>query len=59
MREERKPVTKKLPKRPLMKNPVHLSEDEADLLVSDRESATQKRYSLEEVLQEHGYTVER
>lgn len=57
----RKPATRKQPaaKQPRAVKKPAMSEDDADALVSQRELATRQRYSLDHVLSEHGYTVER
>jgi len=41
-----------------LKKPVHITEDEADILISMRREK-ERRVSLAEVLQKHGYGLER
>ena len=38
----------------ILQNPVHITEDEADIIISLRRMKEEPAYSLEEVLRENG-----
>lgn len=48
------PSKKRRPTAVAIQNPVHITEDEADIIISLRRMKKEQTYSLEEVLRENG-----
>jgi hypothetical protein len=52
--EKASPPSRKRRTAVILQNPVHITEDEADIIISLRRMKEEPAYSLEEVLRENG-----